>query len=124
MQNSNIKPSFAHRAGHLLGSAVSGYLNRQAKFARWISSKGVPARLVRIGLWGLNACLVAALFYGIFWFAFFAIVVVMIWVLLNEKKHTTFWNHDEEVGFDTEALFPDPYAPENIFDPSFNHDDA
>ncbi|WP_426139203.1 DUF3742 family protein [Pseudomonas sp. DWP3-1-2] len=121
MDRINTKPGFAFRAGQLMGTALLRCTALERRLTIWCVGGGMNPVLCRWVLRILKSGLIALVLYLSFWIA---AVIFGLWLLrgMAELGLMSDFRSNDEVGFDTEGLFPDPYSQDNIHDPVFDHE--
>jgi len=117
-----VKPvqSIYQLIGGVVGTGVRFYLKGEVWTLGKLSSFGFPVLLVKSLLHLLRFSIIAAALYASYWVAFAVLTLLMTSrALLAHREDST----GDDRGYDSDALFPDPYAPENIHDPAFDHSD-
>lgn len=112
----------AWRFGYLAGASYSNYRKLETQTYRRLVRHGLPKRVCRIGVLAVRALIVAFLTYLAFWIICGALVWIAVTEYLSRSGHQSSGDPDFE-GFDSDALFPDPYSARYINDPAFSHDD-
>lgn len=121
MERSAIKPSIAFRVGQLFGKVLRGYSAIERRLIIRCVGGGMNPILCCWTLRILKLGLVALALYVSFWIA---AAVFALWVFrgMAELGLMSDFRSNDEVGFDSEGLFPDPYSQDNIHDPVFDHE--
>lgn len=95
MQRSGTEQPIAYRAGRLLGSVLNRYLKREARFASWIITKGVPRSITILALWVLKLSVAGLLVYVTYWIALIVGALVVLRVVGIEDGTSGSMSDDE-----------------------------
>jgi hypothetical protein len=110
--------TFSEKIGAMVGHCANGYLKIEALALAKLLAIGTPSIMVRLAALAVRAALVVGALYASYW------VVLMVLACFAFGKAVLAPRGGKGVaGFDSDALFPDPYAPENIHDAAFDHSD-
>lgn len=108
------------RLGYVAGVVCKAYVGAESKVCRWLEHRGLPRRVCKPVALVIRALLIVALIYASYWLVF---AVLILFATRRHLENPSGVEESEFAGFDSDALFPDPYSAEYINDPAFRHDD-